>query len=338
MIKRRLQPGLRIDTSSGQVTNTSPRSPTSVDTALSKISRRLSRGSPTYTQEEKDRFRSRIDRFTNIVLSKSTSAIQVTNHEFSIAEKLLLLSLSDQGFFKSIKNIDLLLLWSVVAELIIMERIETFELKKKIPFAAQRYGLDIVSTEPTGNDLYDDVLNKLTILYKENNSRRIESYITDIRNHFSKTIISTVAQPLINSGVLRTNRGVDLMVVNLEVYPIVDKTAKERIRKEICHVLTTIEDRYHIASMSPSTPIDGLSPHMYALAALLYLHGDMMHKEVVAKTFTSNSSAVSQLKHTTSEMIVQYEQWSLQRGFRRDSTSFKKLYHLSCEYEQLKKR
>jgi hypothetical protein len=334
-MSQRAKPTLNIITSSSSGSSFSL-SPLTADTALGRFAKKISpSSSPSSAKEDREKFLNRIDRFTNLVLSKSTSAINVTNHNTTIPEKILLLSLSDQGWIKSgIKDIDLLLLWAVFTELVIRGRIATYELKRKALniLATQRYGLDVVSLDPTGNDLYDDVLFALNEKYKQNNSSRIVTYIKGIRDTFSKTIVTRIVQPLVNARMLRTNRGVDLMVVNLEVYPMVDRTIKDRIRKEICDVLTTIEDRYHVTSISPSTPVTGLSPALYALASLLYLHDDLMHREVIVKHFATNTNAVKQLKHTTREMIAQYEQWQQQRGFQRDSAIYQQLFHVVTEF------
>jgi hypothetical protein len=312
-------------------------SPLSADGALALLTRKLSSSSLSPFSAShvysKEKFATHIDRYTNSVISKSMTNIETGNQSMNIPEKILLLSLNSKGWIKtSVKSLEKLLLWGVLSELIIKGRIITYKLLSKTPNAIARYGLDVISIEPTSHELFDDILAKLHDQYVANNNRRIASYMDELHEQFNRTIVARVAKPLVDINILGMNRDLDLMIVNVPVYPIIDSMVQQQIRKDICNILTIIEDRYHVMSISPSTPIEGFSPSLYALAALLYVNDDMVYTEVLEKYFASNYKTILQLKYTTGEMITQYENWQLQRGFNRGAAAFEKLYHMICEF------
>jgi len=98
-------------------------------------------------------------------IEKSQSMGSLSYSMLSVPEQLLITIISDQGSIRtSINDVEGLLLWGILCELVIAKKICTFELLRTPNNNSNnrtvRYGLDVINCEPTGNALFDEVLQK----------------------------------------------------------------------------------------------------------------------------------------------------------------------------------
>jgi hypothetical protein len=257
--------------------------------------------------EDDPEFQHRINKFSSNVL-KSQSLGHLSFSMLSIPEKILLTVVSDQASVRSgLDDIERVLLWGVLCELIIAEKITTYELRQNPnkKATAKRFGLDVVSTHPIGVGLFDEVLQKINFRYQAKKNTRIETVMNSIYKDVSKTLMKRVLHMLMDRGIVKKSV-VDLLVVNFDSFVVQDTIVRQHVMTEIIGILTKVEDRYH-QNMSPTTPIRGLSLQMYALISLMYNHDNILFIDVLQKYFADDENAQMQLKHTAGEMVQQYQ-------------------------------
>jgi hypothetical protein len=285
--------------------NTSPKSaytPVSVVETEYPIKRSTSLG------DEESKYHSPLSKQSkNALNSQSLGALSYSL--LSIPERILVLALTDQGSIRSgLSDIEHVLLYGILAELIIRQRVTTYNLLQNpnAKKSVQRYGLDVINTSTTGIGLFDEILQKINFRYQVKKNVRIESVMESVLEDVSKTLLKRFMLMLCERGILKRNT-LELLIVNYDSYTLLNPHVRGLLCKDIVDVLTKIEDRYHQTTASPHTPIRGLSPQNFAFIGLLYNHEEMLFVDVLQKHFVGNESGVSQLKHTAGEMIHSYQ-------------------------------
>jgi hypothetical protein len=217
----------------------------------------------------------------------------------TIAEKIAVLTLNKHN-----KDVDRLLLWACLCELVLNEQISTCKLDGENIFA-----LYVYNKKPTGNEIADSVLS---LLVKQSSGKRMADIMKEVESTLGKKVLARVSSTLVQKGIFKLKKK-----PLWQTYKLVDNELELKIKSEINAVL-------HAIARSDLNGTADLDPFMYALIALLACNGATLSRDVL-------ESQDVLLQQAAIGMIGKHSQW--QRGIV-SAMIFERLYHIVCEYQK----
>jgi hypothetical protein len=220
-------------------------------------------------------------------------------YRITMAERIYLLAHTNSGWQKSGEHdLETLLLWGLLLELIQDRRVKTHELtpRSNTITASQRYGLDVLSDEPTGDSVATELLQQIIHLKKFTNVKRIESIMATVKVPQLK---KKIALAMVEKGLLSKHK-------ILGTFAPCNQHIKKNTRTDICELLTCLEDRLHDKSASTFDKIRGFTPAMFSIIGLMYYHQNVLYTEVLSKHFVRNLDARAVLKHSPIDMLAMH--------------------------------
>jgi predicted DNA-binding transcriptional regulator len=251
--------------------------------------------------------------------SSNVEDFSTKSNELTIAEKIMLLACN-----KQVKELEKLLLWSCLCELILSERVSTFLISsdnepQNTQSVDKKYGMYVFSKRPTGNDIVDEVLQQVIRLSIEKGTKRIADFMREIElGQVGRKITSKVQTQLVQRGILKVKT--NFMLINS--YILREQNTEEQIKNEICEVLETLERQKHD---NTKQQVEMLTPSVFATISLLACHPTIMHKEILEAC-----KKPVYLYGTAQEMMKNYTRW--QKGIV-SAMIFERIYHVLLELQ-----
>lgn len=214
----------------------------------------------------------------------------------TIPEKIYLLAHNNYGFVKSsFSHYEEVLKWAVLLELILYQRIKTYELLKRndSECSPTRFGLLVASMEQTKDEAADELLRQIIHIQQSTDKKRIESILSLVS---MTDVVKKVTSGLCAKGIIHPRM--------FGFYTATDTFVKDNARSDMCELLTCVEDRFHDTSKSSFANIRGLTPALFALTSLLYCHHNVLFDEVIQKHFSKRPDAASLLKNSANDLMV----------------------------------
>jgi hypothetical protein len=202
-------------------------------------------------------------------LERHHSALESRKEATSLPEKLALLALN-----KSVPNIEKILLWACLVELVLQERISTYEIEYSPSSATnsqckqKSYSPYVFNKKTTGDEVLDEVLQKVASV----TSRRIP--LSDILTDISVKVNQKLCAQLEKKGFLAITRSIK--VLKYAKYELKNHDVETKIIEEVRSTLAANKE------VSPST---------YALLTLVLHSG--LKKDILTQSETEKASGLS---------------------------------------------
>lgn len=242
-----------------------------------------------------------------------------TPYSLKIPQKILILSLTNSGFQKqNINNLEYLLTWSILCELVALGRATTapYKPKRKISSLVQQYRLVVNDSSSTGNEILDMLL--YSILDKDYENKSIAEILKEIvQADFNRKLTEKLLTNLVEAGILKVSKNVNLGFFSFGSFPLTDKSIKSEIRQEISDAVVR------------ST--NSMAPVMYALAFLLKSQG-VLDAEI-NKSFKDESvQFITQARKLAQEL----DQIEMIYQDKEQQIMYEHITHILSEYNRKK--
>jgi hypothetical protein len=224
----------------------------------------------------------------------------------SIPEKITLLSVR-----RNVKDLDRLLAYSCVAELMLAERVSTFDLVgQKKTCGPKLHGVYIFNKRETGDEVVDDILHQLIKLMSTDKNADKKSMNEIMKDIDATKIFPKICTTLATKGLLKIKKG-----VFSSKYELLDESYEEQLRNEFKKIATIVDNR------GKDDVNCALTPSVYALFSLIACNGGSLKREVLDDR---------DITEATMEMSSQIEK-------RTDGlvtlVLFQRIYHLLDEFK-----
>jgi hypothetical protein len=188
---------------------------------------------------------------------------------------------------KQIKNIEKILLWATLCDLVLHEKISTFDLESEDKLKS--FGIYVFNKKQTGNDIMDEVLDHIV---KKNGSKRIVDVMKDVESMFGKKIYGQICMNLVCKGIFAIQK--TGKILKHSTYKLIKQDLEFMLKDEIYNVLVQVEKRLRDEIDS----VSGMDPHMYALIGMLSRHGTTLQRDILeAKDVILQKAATDMVKH-----------------------------------------
>ncbi len=147
----------------------------------------------------------------------------------TLAEDIILLLLDDDT--GKLASIDLMTLNYAMAGAVLMD----LALRNKIDNDLE--SLIIADSTPTGLQMLDTYLDKISSENKENNTRY---WLTELSN-YGEEIVDSALNMLVEKKILKTEEKKILWVIGIRVYPMVDDKEEKEVKRRIVDLLMSDE-------------------------------------------------------------------------------------------------
>ena len=147
----------------------------------------------------------------------------------TLAEDIILLLLDDDT--GKLASIDLMTLNYAMAGAILMD----LALRNKIDTDLE--SLIVADSTPTGLQMLDTYLDKISSENKENNTRY---WLTELSN-YGEDIVDSALNMLVEKKILKTEEKKILWVIGIRVYPMVDDKEEKEVKRRIVDLLMSDE-------------------------------------------------------------------------------------------------
>ncbi|KAL0485487.1 hrcA [Acrasis kona] len=220
------------------------------------------------------------------LLSPATPTAWFENNDYrlTVSQRIIILSLTKSGFLKpSIANLEATVAWAVLCDLIINNKVYTFQCTSKKKLNKTKYCLCITDSHPVDDPAQNLMLQCIQEAIKKDSKRAIRHIIREICSAgFGKRILDSNIHLLTSMRILKIRKDIKLGFFSLGAFPIQKLETKAEIRRQLNE------------SLNGHTTSD-----MYALACLLKCH-NMLEKEV-AKFEGCNKPA---MKNTCNNLLI----------------------------------
>ncbi len=147
----------------------------------------------------------------------------------TLAEDIILLLLDDDS--GKLASIDLMTLNYAMAGAVLMD----LALRNKIDTDLE--SLIVADSTPTGLQMLDTYLDKISSENKENNTRY---WLTELSN-YGEDIVDSALNMLVEKKILKTEEKKILWVIGTRVYPMVDDKEEKEVKRRIVDLLMSDE-------------------------------------------------------------------------------------------------
>ncbi len=147
----------------------------------------------------------------------------------TLAEDIILLLLDDDS--GKLASIDLMTLNYAMAGAVLMD----LALRNKIDNDLE--SLIVADSTPTGLQMLDTYLDKISSENKENNTRY---WLTELSN-YGEDIVDSALNMLVEKKILKTEEKKILWVIGTRVYPMVDDKEEKEVKRRIVDLLMSDE-------------------------------------------------------------------------------------------------
>jgi len=147
----------------------------------------------------------------------------------TLAEDIILLLLDDDT--GKLASIDLMTLNYAMAGAVLMD----LALRNKIDTDLE--SLIVADSTPTGLQMLDTYLDKISSENKENNTRY---WLTELSN-YGEDIVDSVLNMLVEKKILKTEEKKILWVIATRVYPMIDDKEEKEVKRRIIDLLMSDE-------------------------------------------------------------------------------------------------
>jgi len=147
----------------------------------------------------------------------------------TLAEDIILLLLDDDT--GKLASIDLMTLNYAMAGAVLMD----LALRNKIDNDLE--SLIVADSTPTGLQMLDTYLDKISSENKENNTRY---WLTELSN-YGEDIVDSALNMLVEKKILKTEEKKILWVIGTRVYPMIDDKEEKEVKRRIIHLLMSDE-------------------------------------------------------------------------------------------------
>jgi len=147
----------------------------------------------------------------------------------TLAEDIILLLLDDDT--GKLASIDLMTLNYAMAGAVLMD----LALRNKIDNDLE--SLIVADSTPTGLQMLDTYLDKISSENKENNTRY---WLTELSN-YGEDIVDSALNMLVEKKILKTEEKKILWVIGIRVYPMVDDKEEKEVKRRIVDLLMSDE-------------------------------------------------------------------------------------------------
>ncbi|KAL0486001.1 mannan endo-1,4-beta-mannosidase A [Acrasis kona] len=221
---------------------------------------------------------------------------QFVSNDISLPESLCIWSNQ-----KSLKDIDRVIVYACLCELVLRERISTFAIEEGIPI----FSLYVINKKPTGQDSLDEVLSTIIKLQKEN--RTISEVMQEVEYRCIKKVSNFINYSLMREGIM----SVKTSFLGFQKYTITDDALKEDIKSYI---------RSSIVSLST---VNDIEPAKFAFLGLLQSQCNILEKET--------GEFRTKIQRLLSNMVDNYELY--QKNVVVGSI-LERLHHVLCEFNK----
>ena len=147
----------------------------------------------------------------------------------TLAEDIILLLLDDDS--GKLASIDLMTLNYAMAGAVLMD----LALRNKIDTDLE--SLIVADSTPTGLQMLDTYLDKISSENKENNTRY---WLTELSN-YGEDIVDSALNMLVEKKILKTEEKKILWVIGTRVYPMVDDKEEKEVKRRVIELLMSDE-------------------------------------------------------------------------------------------------
>ncbi len=147
----------------------------------------------------------------------------------TLAEDIILLLLDDDS--GKLASIDLMTLNYAMAGAVLMD----LALRNKIDTDLE--SLIVADSTPTGLQMLDTYLDKISSENKENNTRY---WLTELSN-YGEDIVDSALNMLVEKKILKTEEKKILWVIGTRVYPMIDDKEEKEVKRRIVDLLMSDE-------------------------------------------------------------------------------------------------
>jgi uncharacterized protein (UPF0335 family) len=224
----------------------------------------------------------------------------------SITERMAVLAINKQN-----KEIERLVVWSALAELILAERISTYDLNtnndghRRRPSGPKSYAAYIFSKKNTGDEALDELLAQIVRLNEDKKS--MHEVMKEVEGD---KILAKIYASLVQKQIIKVKKN-----VFSTKYELLDGSSIQKTYQEAQEAFKIVDERGRDESKT-------LTPSTYALISLVACNGGSLKKELLEDR---------DITEATMEILSQIE---LRQGGVVTVQMFERIYHMLSEFQK----